>query len=203
MNPRDAGVSSNLLASSQLEGGISGVLNSPFQSPRTCPIETIILLREYILLPIWKFVRIELVCAVFLFVGFILAADYVMTPWFILGFLMIKMLLVLYSVCRWQASYYQITPEKVIYHKGVFSRHQEVFALKNIESIDLTQSCFGKLFHFGTLKLYAPTLNHRVFILNIHNPRKRMKLIEELLPKTHMENFHEQDMMILPSTTMT
>ncbi len=163
-----------------------------------CPLKQRILLRECTLLLTWKLAIWEISSTIVLISSLSLIPNITLDIRVLVCFLILKTGITIYLFFKWKTSYYQITPEKVMFHKGVFSRHEEVCAIKNIESIDLKQSLLGKIFHFGTIKLYAPTLNHRILMFNIHHPRTRMKLIEKLMPKTKQENMHRDDLMILP-----
>lgn len=169
-----------------------------FGEPQTQPLQPMSVVRKCLLILVWHVLLLEIVLSSLLVLGMYFLPTVFLNPTTIVICAGAKLLIVLYLIVRWKTCYYLITPEKIIQHCGVFCRRQEACAIKNIESIILRQNLIGKLFHFGSLKLYAPTLNHRIFMTNIHNPRKRMRLIEKLTPKTQMQNLHKDDMVILP-----
>lgn len=106
-----------------------------------------------------------------------------------------------YLILAWDCQYYLITPDKIISHQGVIAKRQEICAIKNIESIDLNQSILGRIFAFGTIKLFAPTLNHTLHMDNIHRPQKKMHIIENLLPNTTSPNNNDhrrRDVLMIP-----
>lgn len=101
------------------------------------------------------------------------------------GFLVLNLLeivVLFYAVIRWHNHFYLVRPDKILTSRGVFLRRQRFFALKNIETITVHQDVFGRLFGFGTLHLYAPTLNHRIHMYGINNPCLKETIIERLLP---------------------
>jgi membrane protein YdbS with pleckstrin-like domain len=122
------------------------------------------------------------------FIGFILflLAFEDLDSWFklkvFLWFNLLEMLLLFYAVMRWHNHFYLVRPDKVFTSRGVFLRRQRFFALKNIESISVRQGVFGRIFNFGTLHLYAPTLNDRIHMFGISDPCRKEAIIERLLP---------------------
>lgn len=96
----------------------------------------------------------------------------------------IEVCLILYCIVFWYSYKYTITPEAVDVSKGVFWRSKKTFAIRNIESVNLKQSLFGRIFGYGTVYMFAPTLQEKVFMRRIPKAKKYFYLIEELIPKT-------------------
>lgn len=106
-----------------------------------------------------------------------------------------------YFILSWDCNYYLITPDKIIFRSGIIAKNQETCAIRNIESVDFHQSIIGRIFGFGTIKLFAPTLNHILHMDNIHHPERKMLLIERLLPNTNTSGDRNQrDLLIIPRT---
>jgi len=94
----------------------------------------------------------------------------------------VEMIVLFYAVIRWHNHYNMLRSDRILTSRGVFLRRQRLFAIKNIESISVRQGIIGKIFNFGTLHLYAPTLNHQIKMLGVNDPCHKEKIIEELLP---------------------
>lgn len=103
-----------------------------------------------------------------------------------------------YAVLRWHNHFYLVRPDKILTSRGVFLRRQRYFALKNIESITVRQGVFGKILGFGSLQLYAPTLNDRINMFGINNPCLKQAIIERLLPTVSKSGRRSRDLFILP-----
>ena len=88
----------------------------------------------------------------------------------------------------WLTSYYEIYPEYIAVHKGIFERSTEKFFYKNIALFDVHQSWLGDMFNFGTLHLYDMNLMKDVYISYIHNPLRHYTILEELIPETNSGN---------------
>jgi len=111
-----------------------------------------------------------------------------MMPFIIISTL--QVLVVIYAFLRWFFNYYTITEDQIIHHRGLFFIRRNYFAIKNIESVTMDQSLMGRVFRYGKLGLYSPTLNQSVILKNIYDPRKYMKIIKDLIPK--MNNSQNQ-----------
>ncbi len=115
-----------------------------------------------------------------------------------LWFNLVEILVLFYSVMRWHNHFYLIRPDKILTSRGVFLRRQKFYALKNIESISVHQGVFGRIFGFGTLHLYAPTLNDRIHMFGINDPCLKEAIIEKLLPSTLVTDSKAKNLFIVP-----
>ncbi len=97
---------------------------------------------------------------------------------------LLELLALFYAAIRWHNHYYIVKEDRILTNRGVFLKHQWVFAIRNIESIDLEQGFFGRIFNFGTLYFHAPTLNKKISMWGISSPRRKEMVIERLLPAT-------------------
>lgn len=124
------------------------------------------------------------------------------TAWFkIQGFgwiNVIELAVLFYATVRWHNHYYLLRPDKILTSRGVFLRRQRFFAVKNIESISVHQGVIGRLFNFGTLYLYAPTLNHRIKMFGINAPCGKERIIEQLLPSALLDGKKSRNLFIVP-----
>ncbi len=124
------------------------------------------------------------------------------STWFrIQGFLwlnLVEVFVIFYAAVRWHNHYYLVRPDKILTSRGVFLRRQRFFAIKNIEAISVKQGVVGRLLNFGTLHLYAPTLNHRIHMFGINDPCGKEQIIENLLPDAGRTNGKKRDVLIVP-----
>lgn len=102
-------------------------------------------------------------------------------PVFIL-LVILKTFFMIYVIVTWLEEYYEITPKEVIHRKGFLFRREERYTLEHIGSIILEQGLLGRIFNFGTLKLFDWALEENVYIYLIHSPLKYHHILETLLP---------------------
>jgi len=113
-------------------------------------------------------------------------------------FNLVELIVLFYAVMRWHNHFYLVRPDKIFTSRGVFLRRQRFYAIRNIESISVRQGFFGRIFGFGTLHLYAPTLNDRIHMFGINNPCLKEAIIEKLLPSTFRSERKTKNLFIMP-----
>ncbi|MDO8269157.1 MAG: PH domain-containing protein [Candidatus Levybacteria bacterium] len=103
-------------------------------------------------------------------------------PVFIL-LVLIKTSFVIFVIAQWLNEYYEITAKEVIYRRGLILRREEQHKLAHIGSVRLEQGFLGRIFNYGTLKLFNWTIERDVVMYLIHNPRKYQNILDELIPE--------------------
>lgn len=98
-----------------------------------------------------------------------------------------KTIFMIYVIVSWLEEYYEISPTEVVHRKGFLFRREEVYTLDHIGSITLEQGLFGRIFNFGSLKLFDWALEETVYIYLIHSPLKYHHILETLLPEVDRE----------------
>ena len=83
---------------------------------------------------------------------------------------------------RWLNDYYEITPEIVTHRWGIIWRKEDSFKVTHIKNFGFSQGIFGKLFSYGSLHFYDWFMKREYNIYLIHNPRKYLRILEDLLP---------------------
>lgn len=93
----------------------------------------------------------------------------------------------IYVIVQWLEEYYEITPKEVVHRKGFLVRKEEHYTLDHIGSISIEQGLLGRIFNFGTLKLFDWALEEEVYIFLIHSPRKYNNILQTLIPEADIE----------------
>ena len=75
--------------------------------------------------------------------------------WIILGFatLGLTWFIALYEFLRLKFLEQGVTNKRVILKRGIISRKTEEMKLKSIETVEIDQGIFGRIFGFGTVKI--------------------------------------------------
>ena len=87
--------------------------------------------------------------------------------------------LVLHIVIDWVSDIYYISEGHFVRQVGVLSIHEDVFALDTIEAVDLSQSWFGKIFNYGTVRItfMVGREKQQINLLQINDPNKFERLL--------------------------
>lgn len=82
-------------------------------------------------------------------------------------------------VLTWANEEWEIK-EGIIYHRrGVFNIHEEAYSLQQVGSVTLNQDWLGKICNYGTIRVFSPLLRQEYYLMNIHNPKEIIKLLED------------------------
>lgn len=106
---------------------------------------------------------------------------------FFLVLVALKIALTIYIVMRWITEYYEVWPHALMYWSGIIWRNHEKHPFSQMRSVKIEQGFFGKIFGFGTIRLYNWYLRTYTALYLIHNPMKYFRIIEELVPKTEKD----------------
>lgn len=99
----------------------------------------------------------------------------------------LKTIAMIYIILEWLEEYYEITPEQVIHKKGFIFRREERYSLKHLERLHVQQGIFGRIFNFGSVKMYDWVLGKDIQLYLIHNPMKYHAILKTILPEADQE----------------
>ena len=101
--------------------------------------------------------------------------------WIILGFvtLGITWLIAIYEFLRLKFLEQGVTNKRVILKRGIISRTTEEMKLKSIETVEINQGIFGRIFGFGTVKITGRGISDLVF-KGIDDPMSVKRQIESI-----------------------
>lgn len=85
----------------------------------------------------------------------------------------------IWILLRWHAIKYTLTNTKIIVERGILNVDRDTFLFRNIECLKLHKTLLGRICFFGTIEMYAPTLQEHVFLRHVSNARKYARLIQQ------------------------
>ena len=94
----------------------------------------------------------------------------------------IKSIFVFYVIFQWLEESYEITPVHVIHKRGYLIKREDKFIFEHIGSVEIEQGVLGKIFNYGTLKLYNWAKEEFILLYLIHNPIKYYNILKKLVP---------------------
>ncbi len=88
-----------------------------------------------------------------------------MVIWIILGFptFGFTWLLAIYEFLRLKFTEQGLTNKRVILKTGIISRKTQEMKLKSIETVEINQGIFGRIFGFGTIKVTGRGISNVLF----------------------------------------
>jgi hypothetical protein len=89
---------------------------------------------------------------------------------------------------HWNAVKYTITERKIVVEGGILSVDRDTFLFRNIECVKLHKSILGRICWFGTIEMYAPTLQEHIFLRHISSASKVFKLIQKSIAEHRRAN---------------
>lgn len=159
---------------------------------------THVTIRQSISVLILRLVVIELFAAIFVIVFFVflISTDVsrgfsatlpVVGITFFVIFVLAKTALIIFIIIQWLNECYEITPKEIVHKNGLFFKKEERNALNHLAKLEIDQGIFGRIFNYGTIKLYNWVLEKNVTLYLIHNPMKYHELLQEILPEADRE----------------
>lgn len=97
--------------------------------------------------------------------------------------LFINIWIAILIVLKWNSEYTEVSSDGVIKHSGILHRKEQKYACNFVEGAKLEQSFLGLLLNYGTIELYDPALKEQVYLLNIANPKRNSKIIQDIVSK--------------------
>ena len=101
--------------------------------------------------------------------------------WLVLGLVTFGLtwLIALYEYFRLRSIEQGVTNKRVILKNGIISRHTEEMKLSSIETVEIEQGIWGRLFGYGTVKLTGRGISDVKF-RNIDDPMQVKRDIESV-----------------------
>lgn len=104
-----------------------------------------------------------------------------MVIWIVLGLVTFGLtwLIAIYEYLRLKFLEQGVTNKRVIFKKGIISRRTEEMKLASIETVEINQGIWGRIFGFGTVKVTGRGISDLMF-KNIDDPMSVKRQIESV-----------------------
>jgi|GEM_PF-4610394 len=96
--------------------------------------------------------------------------------------LVIYIVMVVYMLLSWSKHYYVINSQAVLMYDGIIFSKSKSYDMAGVESIEVDQGLIGKIFNFGTLKLFNPRLAKEITFHRIPDPNQEAGFIHGMHP---------------------
>jgi|GEM_PF-2934643 len=86
-------------------------------------------------------------------------------------------------ILQWYYEFYETKRDLIVHTSGVFKRKEDIYSLKTIEAGNVEQSLPGKIFNYGTVRIYSPVLKREYSLAAIPNPQTTRDALVTLLDR--------------------
>lgn len=95
----------------------------------------------------------------------------------------INLYLIITIVLSWINLTYTLNPKEIMCKQGIVSTKSITYEFANLQSMTVTQNFIQKIFNYGTIKLFNPVLKEDVYLIDIPDPFKYAKIIQQYQPE--------------------
>ena len=92
----------------------------------------------------------------------------------------ITLLFAIYAYLRIKCTEQAVTNHRVVFKKGIISRHTEEMRLKSVETVEVRQSVFGRVLGYGNIKVTGRGVSD-VILKHLRRPLEAKRAIENAL----------------------
>jgi uncharacterized membrane protein YdbT with pleckstrin-like domain len=85
----------------------------------------------------------------------------------------------IYLILQWASVSYSITEDEIIIRRGLVGLRTSEHKAHNLESAEVDQSLFGRLFNYGVLRFHDPGLGQDIILPDIPNPHRYTAIINQ------------------------
>lgn len=105
--------------------------------------------------------------------------------WWILILQLINIGIIFYFVLGWLYTFYIVRPHEVIFRKGLLLEERLDYRFDNILKVDVKQNFLGKMFDFGTIKVFTTGIKEDAVFYDVPQPHKYANAIaKSIIPRS-------------------
>lgn len=82
---------------------------------------------------------------------------------------------------RWSMTNYEIRPGELISRSGLLMRKMDIHSLKNMQTVYTRQGILGRMFRYGTVRLYNPMSKEELLLEDISDPERYAESLRQVL----------------------
>lgn len=135
-------------------------------------------IRQTVAIPITKLVMIEIIITLISFFARFLSFNYLgeilnnlILIVEILVIQIFNLYLILNVIFSWLSIEYILRNDEIVIRQGLIKSKETTYEIANLQSMSINQSLMGRLFNFGTIRLFNPVLKEEIFLEDIPNPK--------------------------------
>ncbi len=100
---------------------------------------------------------------------------------------MINMFIIVTIFLRWINTIYIVRQNEIITQSGIWNIQEHKYTTEHAQRVSVEQSIWGRIFNFGTVKIYNPVLGEHVDLCDIPQPHLYANVIKRFENKEHVQ----------------
>lgn len=109
--------------------------------------------------------------------------------WLFLAIALLQVLAVVALILRWFFETYEIHKDDVIHRRGILFRNEEAYPYNNIQRMVCNQSPLGRIYHYGQVKMFVPTLGRDIVFEEVPHPHHFLQTVKHVMPYPDKQKF--------------
>jgi uncharacterized membrane protein YdbT with pleckstrin-like domain len=97
--------------------------------------------------------------------------------------MVVQTAVVLIVVLDWVNRYYEIRSDELVVISGILTKKEVEYPYGNIQSITVVQGLVGRIFNYGSVRVYIPTLGHDLYFMEVPDPHRFVEMVKEFNPQ--------------------
>lgn len=94
-----------------------------------------------------------------------------------------------YFFLDWFMETYEVHKEDIHHNRGILFRREETYPYNNMQSITCNQSPLGRIFHYGEVRVFVPTLGDELAFEQVPHPHHFIATVRHILPYPDQHRF--------------
>jgi len=104
-------------------------------------------------------------------------------------FLSLAITAVVTLVAQWANEGYYIKENELVVRRGIIHKTEISYPYANMQSVSVQQGFFGRLFNFGLVTIFIPTLGKDILFNEISAPKKFAQVLKDHIPYAESGQF--------------
>ena len=96
---------------------------------------------------------------------------------------------VAYLGLDWFMETYEVHEEDIHHNRGILFRREETYPYNNMQSITCKQSPLGRIFHYGEVRIFIPTLGQELSFSHVPHPHHFIGTVRHIMPYPDKQRF--------------
>lgn len=111
------------------------------------------------------------------------------TVWTFIVLTLVQLAIALYLVLDWFMETYEVHEDDIHHNRGILFRREQTYPYNNMQAITCRQSPLARIFHYGEVQIFIPTLGQNLSFSQVPNPHHFISTIRHVLPYPDKQKF--------------
>jgi uncharacterized membrane protein YdbT with pleckstrin-like domain len=108
---------------------------------------------------------------------------------FFLFILAVQFTVLIYVYLEWFNETYEIHEEDLVHRRGILFRREKAYPFNNMQTIACHQSPLGRIYHYGEVRIFIPTLGDELQFQHVPHPHHFIHTVRHVLPYPDRNRF--------------